>query len=80
MAGGTFDAAAGFQGLAEPGGVVVSPATGALIRKSFSLGALPPVTLQGLNSPAAPLRVLGPLEESKGSAARSCLWSAASRR
>lgn len=60
MLGATLEVATELQSLAEPGSVVVSPATGALVQKNFSLAALPPVMLPGLATPLTPLRVLGP--------------------
>src|SRR4029077_6157468 len=57
----TLDAAIELQALTDPGGVVVSPMTGALIQKSFSLTPLPPLVLPGHATPWTPLRVLAPL-------------------
>jgi len=57
--GAALDVTIELQALAEPGSVVVSPATGALIQKSFSLAPLPPVVSPGLATPWRPLRVLG---------------------
>ena len=58
--GATLDLAIEIQSLAEPGGVAVSPATGALIQRSFSLAPLPPMAVPGLAAPWVPLRLLGP--------------------
>jgi TOMM system kinase/cyclase fusion protein len=56
--GTTLDLAVELQSLAEPGCVLVSPATCSLIEKSFALEALPPVQVQGLAVPLIPYRVL----------------------
>jgi TOMM system kinase/cyclase fusion protein len=60
--GATLDLATALQSLAEPGCVIVSPATGSLIGRSFSLAALPAVQVPGLAAPLIPCRVLEPLE------------------
>jgi serine/threonine protein kinase/tetratricopeptide (TPR) repeat protein len=64
--GATLDLAVELQSRAEPGSVVVSPATAALIERSFALAALPAVEVPGLGSPLRPFRVL---EAAEGSSA-----------
>jgi len=56
--GSTLDLAMQLQSLAEPGQVIVSPATSSLIDKSFALAAFPPVQLPGHAAPLIPHRVL----------------------
>ncbi|HEX4961420.1 MAG TPA: AAA family ATPase [Thermoanaerobaculia bacterium] len=60
--GATLDLAIELQSHAEPGCVVVSPATCSLIDKGFTLTALPPVQVPGLEAPLTPHQVLEPLE------------------
>jgi len=65
--GTTLDLAMELQALAEPGCVLVSPATCSLIDKSFVLAALPPVRVPGLTGPLTPHRVLEPMESPEDS-------------
>ncbi|HET6997771.1 MAG TPA: AAA family ATPase, partial [Solirubrobacterales bacterium] len=58
--GSTLDLAMELQSLAEPGCVILSPATCSLIAKSFALAALPAVRVPGLTEPITPHRVLEP--------------------
>ncbi|MBW8879559.1 MAG: AAA family ATPase [Acidobacteria bacterium] len=67
--GTTLDLATELQSLAEPGQVIVSPATCSLIEKSFTLAALAPVQVPGLAAPLIPHRVLEPVESPEESAA-----------
>jgi len=67
--GTTLDLAAELQSLAEPGCVIVSPATCSLIGKSFVLEALAPVEVRGLAAPLIPHRVLEPIESPEDSPA-----------
>ena len=62
--GATLDLAVALQARAEPGTVVVSPATAALIDRSFALAALPSVEVPGQAAPLRPFRVLEPVEGS----------------
>ncbi|HEV7503316.1 MAG TPA: protein kinase [Thermoanaerobaculia bacterium] len=69
--GETLQLAAALQALAEPGNVVVSPATCSLLQNSFSLEPLPPAQLPG-HSGLVPLhRVLALLDVSEDSAVSS---------
>jgi DNA-binding winged helix-turn-helix (wHTH) protein/tetratricopeptide (TPR) repeat protein len=60
--GSTLDLAMALQALAEPGCVIVSPATCSLIDKGFALEALPAVQVPGIAAPLIPCRVLEPIE------------------
>ncbi|HEX3556516.1 MAG TPA: protein kinase [Thermoanaerobaculia bacterium] len=60
--GATLDLAVALQSRAEPGGVIVSPATCSLVGRSFSFEALPALTVPGLAAPLTPCRVLEPIE------------------
>ncbi len=65
--GATLDLAVELQALAEPGRVVVSPATRSLIGRSFVLETLPPVEVPGLAVPLTPHLVLEPMESEDSS-------------
>jgi len=65
--GATLDLAISLQSMAEPGRVIVSPATGSLIGRSFSFEALPAVQVPGLATPLTACRVLEPIESSDDS-------------
>ncbi len=67
--GTTLDLAIQLQSLAEPGRVVVSPATCSLIDKSFALEALSPVAVPGLAAPLLPHRVMEAMETQEDSSA-----------
>ncbi len=65
--GSTLELATDLLSLTEPGQVMVSPATCALIRKSFVVEALPPVRIGG-RAPSSPCRVLEALGSPEESA------------
>ena len=67
--GATLDLAVQLQSLAEPGEVIVSPATSSLIDKSFVLAALPAVQVPGSAAPLIPRRVLDLVDSHEASAA-----------
>ncbi|HSS77354.1 MAG TPA: AAA family ATPase [Thermoanaerobaculia bacterium] len=67
--GSTLDLAMVLQSLAEPGEVIVSPATSSLIDKSFVLAALPAVQVPGSAVPLIPSRVLDLVDSYEASAA-----------
>ncbi|HSS76971.1 MAG TPA: AAA family ATPase [Thermoanaerobaculia bacterium] len=67
--GSTLDLAMDLQALAEPGQVIVSPATSSLIGKSFALAALPAVQIPGLAAPLIPHQALEPLDSHEVSSA-----------
>ena len=67
--GATLDLAVELQARAEPGSVLVSPATCSLIEKSFTLEALPAVRMTGFSAPVVLHRVLEPVESPEDSSA-----------
>ncbi|HSS77355.1 MAG TPA: TIR domain-containing protein, partial [Thermoanaerobaculia bacterium] len=67
--GATLDLAVQLQSLAEPGEVIVSPATSSLIDKSFVLAVLPAAQVPGSAVPLIPRRVLDLMDSHEASAA-----------
>ncbi|HEX4962021.1 MAG TPA: AAA family ATPase [Thermoanaerobaculia bacterium] len=67
--GSTLDLAMALQSLAEPGQVIVSPATSSLIEKNFMLAALPTIQVPGLGTPLIPRQVLEPMDSPEVSSA-----------